>query len=185
MTATHLHRLHGVIAIVMNRLPLAFWARVSKTSNVDHVTVVESNKHSKDTRGRMHWLLEQTKLNDSPLQYSVSSNKLTSVQQMLDLNIFLLVEMASKKDTPRYLRKCAYSNTKTAPKFTRILSFFYEQKHMPSESRKNSTHRGFNILKTTDRSSSCTEMFVTECGVMLNKRAAKIYMHSTWPLLDK
>lgn len=67
-TATHLHRLHGVISIIMNRVPLALWVRVSKTSYVDHITIVESNEHSEDTRGRMHWLLEQTKLNDSPLQ---------------------------------------------------------------------------------------------------------------------
>lgn len=54
---THLHGLHGIIPIIMNRLPLALWVRVSKTGNMDHITVVEGNKHSEDTRSRMHRLL--------------------------------------------------------------------------------------------------------------------------------
>lgn len=68
ITATHLHRFYCVIAVVMDRLLLAVWGGVSKTSNMDHITVVESNKHSEDARGRMHWLQWQTKLNDSSLQ---------------------------------------------------------------------------------------------------------------------
>lgn len=57
MSATHLHRLHGVIPIVVDRVPFAFYARVSETSDVDHITVVESNEYGEDTCGRMHWLL--------------------------------------------------------------------------------------------------------------------------------
>lgn len=72
--AAHLHRLHGGISIVMDRLLLlALWARVSESSNVDHVTVVKSNKDGKYTRGRMHWDLQQARDHDSPLHFFLFS----------------------------------------------------------------------------------------------------------------
>lgn len=51
-----LHRLHGVVSVVMDRNPLALCVRVTKTGYVDHITVVESNEHSEDARGGMHRL---------------------------------------------------------------------------------------------------------------------------------
>lgn len=57
--ATHLHRPHGVKSVVMDRVPWAVCFGVSKTSNVDHIAVVEGNKHSEDTRGGMHGLLKE------------------------------------------------------------------------------------------------------------------------------
>lgn len=52
-----LHGLHGVVSVVMDRVPLVLCVGVAKAGNVDHITVVESNEHSEDARCRMHWLL--------------------------------------------------------------------------------------------------------------------------------
>lgn len=64
----------------MDRDPLALCVRVTKTGYVDHITVVESNKHSEDARGGMHRLLEQTKLNDSLLK--IKPHLLTNFLQL-------------------------------------------------------------------------------------------------------
>lgn len=44
---------------------MALGAGVSKAGDVHHITVVEGNKHSEDSRGGMHRLLHQTQLNES------------------------------------------------------------------------------------------------------------------------
>lgn len=56
--ATHLHRCHGVVSIVMDGLLLAAWVWVTKPNYVDNVAIVEGNKYSQDASGRMNSFLK-------------------------------------------------------------------------------------------------------------------------------
>lgn len=58
-SAAHLHRFHGVVSVVMDRVPLVLGRGISKASDVDHVAVVEGNKHSEDAGRRVDWALKR------------------------------------------------------------------------------------------------------------------------------
>lgn len=107
---THLHGLHGVRSIVMNRLPLAPGVRVSKTSYVDHITVVEGNKHSQDTCGWMHWLLEQTKINDRVFWQIFQSPHLQGLEVKLRLHQISLRFRHCSTDTQKYSFRNKWEN---------------------------------------------------------------------------